>query len=588
METRLFCILVLLRSFCSLTAQNNFDTLKPEKVFLHTDRNIYTAGDNLFYTLYLDGNQGQMSKYAYLVLRDYRNSHVTELRLEIINRLAFGNIYLSDTLNTGIYQIVCYTNCMRNDSEESYFTKEIVITNRFDENIDRISELKGLIHSVSSSGIDSASSDKNENLIITLNNRVFNPREKISFTIQGRNLPGNTITHLSVSISEVIPGISFDTDISEYFSENRSTPERTSWEVADCKYSSELNGSVLQGRILLEPESSSAGDSSVEISSKTRRNYTLLISTPDSVVNMQFTKVDSSGSFRILLNSFYDGKELIIRLKESARATILPDNKFTLNNNFIPSHSFNATGIIASLIRNGKIAQVRKIYNDQTTIKTEKEFFPATTIPRLYYSNFMSVYPTDYVRLNDFAEISKEIIPALRIRKVHDNYIAEFPNLQYTTKTESGPAIFLDGVPIDDINQVITMGSDQIKRIELLPEIRYFGNISFSGILALFTHDLKTSNIQFRNTAFKMSALMSQPYTRPEPFAPGKNNKHYPDLRQLLLWEPEIILNNSEKQQFEFYASDIEGKFRIDIQGINTSGNTVHGSAILTIQSKPN
>jgi hypothetical protein len=588
METRLFCIFILLRSFCLLTAQNNNDTLKPEKVFLHTDRNIYTAGDNLFYTLYLDGNPGQMSKYAYLVLRDYRNSHVKELRLEINNRLAFGSIYLSDTLNSGIYQIVCYTNCMRNDAEESYFTKEIVIANRFDENIDRISEIKGLIYSESSSGIDSSSYGKNENLTITLNNKIFNPREKISVTIQGRNLPGNTIAHLSVSISEITPGVSSDTDISEYFSDNNSSSEKTSTNMAACKYSSEYNGSVLQGRIFITPENISSGDSSVEISSKTSSNYTLLVSTPDSVVNMQFTKVDSSGSFRILLNRFYDGKELMIRLKESVKAILIPDNKFTLNNNFIPSHSFNVPGIKAALIRNGKLAQVRKIYNEKAPIKTEKEFFPAVTIPRLYYSNFISVYPTDYIRLNDFAEITKEIIPALRIRKVRDNYFAEFPGLQYTTNTESGPAIFLDGVPIDDINQVITMGSDQIKRIELLPEIRYYGNISFSGILAIFTPDLKIRDIQFRNTALKMYALLSQPYTRPVPFTPENIKKHYPDVRQLLLWEPEIILDNREKKQFEFYASDIEGKFRIDIQGITSSGITVHGSEILTIKSKPN
>jgi len=587
MKTILFWIFILLSSYCSISAQNNYDSLIPEKVFLHTDRNIYTAGDNLFYTLYLDGNPGQMSKYAYLVLRDYKNSHVKELRLEIINRLAFGNFYLSDTLNLGIYQIVCYTNCMRNDAEESYFNKEIAIANRFDETIDRISESESLLQSNSFAELDSLSAYTNENLTITLDKKVFNPREKISFFVQTISLPDNSPAHLSVAISEVIPGIPFDTDICGYFGYNKSGPGKSLSKQSDCKIYSETNGSVLQGRILLPSQNSSPVDSSAMESGQTNSKYTLLVSTPDSLVNMQFTKTDSSGSFSILLNRFYDGKELIIRLKENVKATIIPDKKFNLNTKFVPSHAFNIPGIKAALIRNGKISQVRNIYNDQATIKTEKEFFPAVTIPRLYYSNFMSIYPTDYVRLNDFAEISKEIIPALRIRKVHDNYIAEFPNLQYTTKTESGPAIFLDGVPIDDINQVITMGSDQIKRIELLPEIRYYGNISFSGILAIFTHDLKIRDIQFRNTAFKMGALMSQPFTRPEPFAPENNNKHYPDVRQLLFWDPEIILNINERQQIGFYASDIEGKFRIDIQGITASGNTVHGSAILTIQSKP-
>ena len=77
-----------------------------------------------------------MSKYAYLIIRDKNSSFVSDLRLEINNQTAFGSIHLSDTLPSGIYQIVCYTNCMRNEGEKAYFYKEIIIANRFDEKMD--------------------------------------------------------------------------------------------------------------------------------------------------------------------------------------------------------------------------------------------------------------------------------------------------------------------------------------------------------------------------------------------------------------------------------------------------------------------
>ncbi|MCX6254872.1 MAG: hypothetical protein NTV31_10405, partial [Bacteroidia bacterium] len=126
MKAFLFTLLILLSCFCSGKAQGRHESAIPERIYLHTDRNVYMAGDYLFYNLYLQGIPGLMSKYAYLTLRDHNNSPVTQVKLEISNRTAFGSIYLPDTLHTGIYQMICYTNCMRNESEDSYFTKEIV------------------------------------------------------------------------------------------------------------------------------------------------------------------------------------------------------------------------------------------------------------------------------------------------------------------------------------------------------------------------------------------------------------------------------------------------------------------------------
>ncbi len=184
MKTRFLYILILLNSIAAITAQDKTDSMKPEKIFLHTDRNNYAAGDNLFYALYLQGNAGQMSKYAYLILRDRKNSHVTDLRIEISNGSAFGNIYLSDTLNSGIYQLVCYTNCMRNYPEESYFNKEIVIVNRFDETIDLIAESESQEHSLSSPENNSLTKISGEKLIISTDKQVYSPRDKISFSVQ--------------------------------------------------------------------------------------------------------------------------------------------------------------------------------------------------------------------------------------------------------------------------------------------------------------------------------------------------------------------------------------------------------------------
>jgi len=580
MKTILFYIFILINSCFPIAAQNYYTSSKPEKVFLHTDRDVYIAGDNLFYTAYLQGNIGQTSKYLYMVLRNFNSVHVADLRLEIVNGRAFGNVTLSDTLKTGIYQIVCYSNCMRNNPEEAYFSKEIIIANRFDQTMEHVSESEG------TPIIDSSKNSDNENITITPDKKEYNPKEKITFTIKGSDLSENSEANISVSVSEYIPSLSSGRDISEYLGDKKSSPVQSSPNQASCKYFSEIDGTALQGKIVFSSENNSLSDSANLTNVHSDNKYTILVSSPDSIVNMQFTKTDSTGAFSLLLNRFYDGRELIIRTKEKVNATIVTDNKFMIESSFIPSNSFSVSGIKAALFRSVKIAQVCKIYNIRETIKVEKVFSNSASVPRLYY-NADPIYPADYVALTDFAEISKEIIPALKIRKARDRYVAEYPGLQYLSPEGSEPAIFLDGVPIDDINQVITMGSDQISRIESLPTIRYFGDVTFSGILAIFSRGNKISKIKFPNNVLYLDALSSQTYTRPLTYVPGTSNKHYPDMRLLLLWEPEILLKKNEEKMIQLYASDLEGLYKLDIQGVTSDGKTVHGSAIIKVKSKP-
>lgn len=126
--------------FISVSVQDCFayetealtDDLK-ENVFVHSDRDVYVAGENMHLKSYLfNSNNKTESSYIYISLRN-ENKTVKSIILPAENSYYKGSIYLDDTLSTGYYELVAHTNWMRNWDEELFFRKTIAIVNRFDQ-----------------------------------------------------------------------------------------------------------------------------------------------------------------------------------------------------------------------------------------------------------------------------------------------------------------------------------------------------------------------------------------------------------------------------------------------------------------------
>jgi hypothetical protein len=585
MKTLIFSLLIIFNCFCSGTAQNKIESVKPEKVYLQTDKNIYIAGDNLSYTLYLNGNSKTMSKYAYLVLRDRYNLTVSHARVEINNQTSFGNILLPDTLHSDVYQLVCYTNWMRNEGEDSYFTKEIIIANRFDKKLERFDSTLYTYPSAISTNTDSMNKAEHENLFIRPDKQIYRTREKVNFSIDAGNVQNDSIIILSVSVSEIVPWSRNEPSVTGYFSNSYKTEkEGGSWP-GPYRYQPEIKGAIIDGKIIPVQHSDNQSVSGNKDFKSDPIRYTVLVSAPDSIANLQYTEADSSSSFSFLLYPYYDGKELIIRLKENANAVIGIDDKFKIAKPYIPSELLTGPGIRSYLIRSLKIFEVQRYYNERAELNTGKKIEHNLAIPRVYYHPYSRVYPADYLPLPDFVEISRELLPALKVRKINDNYVSSYIDTQNEGVPTIEPIIFLDGVPIDNVNQIINLGTNEIKRIDLLPVIRYYGEMPLSGILAVFSKNLEINNIQFKTPTIRYQAISSQSFTKPVRFVPDNNN-HVPDLRQVLLWDPEIKMHNKDKLQIECFTSDLRGQYRISVQGLTSSGFPVNGSAIITVKSK--
>jgi TonB-dependent SusC/RagA subfamily outer membrane receptor len=115
-------------------ALDKFSIVYPQqKAYLHTDKNSYKGGDDLWIKAYLlngiNHRPDTLSTNLYVELISPAKQRVDIKRLKITNGFGVGDFHLSDTLSEGLYQIRAFTNWMQNFAPEFFFEKNFRIVN---------------------------------------------------------------------------------------------------------------------------------------------------------------------------------------------------------------------------------------------------------------------------------------------------------------------------------------------------------------------------------------------------------------------------------------------------------------------------
>ena len=142
------CLVVLsLRSFGqndalnSITNQfNNYQQNSlQEKLFVHTDQNLYIAGEVLWFKIYcVDAANNKpldISKVAYVEILNKDQQPILQSKISLKKGSGSGSLLLPATLLSGNYILRGYTSLMKNFDAEFYFEKNITIINSFKNDI---------------------------------------------------------------------------------------------------------------------------------------------------------------------------------------------------------------------------------------------------------------------------------------------------------------------------------------------------------------------------------------------------------------------------------------------------------------------
>ncbi|HWK04741.1 MAG TPA: hypothetical protein VNS58_13970 [Puia sp.] len=104
-----------------------------EKLFVHTDKEFYLAGEICWFKLYnVDAGSHRpvdISKVAYLEWLDKNNKPVLQAKVGLRQGHGDGSLYLPLTLRSGNYKLRAYTSWMKNYGADWFFEKTIEVVN---------------------------------------------------------------------------------------------------------------------------------------------------------------------------------------------------------------------------------------------------------------------------------------------------------------------------------------------------------------------------------------------------------------------------------------------------------------------------
>lgn len=535
MIIRFLSILIILTASISASAQN----LSAENpIWLKTDRSSYISGDDAFFSLFLhEGivNDTMPGNDIIIDITNIENQWVTGTIIKQSGGIASGMINLPDTLTTGYYLLHAYTNFPNTDN--NFCSCEFFVCNRFDAEPQLVKRTQQPKASHTSTG-----------QIINTGKTDFATHEKIDITL---NCPDSVIATV-----RVISKKQWENEFApvfgkvEPFSQNEGYTSLTPYD-----------GIIVAGTVC---------DS---VSGAPIEDAIVLISLQDSVIRLKYDITDSDGSFCVLLHNYYGLQEVFVTAF-NRRMEPLRNTRIKLRNqfNFVSADlelEKSLSEIDSAELNKALIARAFEI---QQFAPVGIDNRPADLLDHFVFGEPRHiVFTEDFVELNDFREITREITPFIRMRR-DKNGEPELRLISDKGDVMASPLLLVDGVPLTDLNKLINKGSTVIKRVDTQNKPRHFGNISFSnGIVAVWTHKIDFWEKCNAAGTYRFMVQGFQPPVAPAEVKPSKDKT--PDLRQTIYWNP--LVNTAEQKNISVTMSDETGEFVIEFFGVGRDGKIV-------------
>jgi len=528
---------------------------------LVTNADLLICGERLHYEIYNlteSGRTSSLSKISYVSLIADNDSVIFTHKLKQKNGLAYGTYFIPTSLKTGVYWLLGHTNFSLNNLENAIAQRKLYIINSYIKPVTNFKNDHSLgkkVLSYSDTVLDDTQQSPSYGLLIKTDKPSYKKRGKISLSVVNPNEKfgyGNYVLSVrKVDPIEISPSLKAE--------------EAVEVEKRNDFYLPELRGELLSGRII---NSNNKQDVA---------NKVVAFSIPGKNYVFKSVKTNYTGHFYISIDEPYDTRNCIIQIDEPNRDQyeIILDNKEL---RLKEKGSFTDLKIDPSL---REWLQERSI---QTQIENayfaqDKEVVGSNS-ENLFYGGLATTFILDdYTRFSSLEDTFVEVVTLARLRNKGGKRVFEvfdpYSPLNTGPFSSLDPLLLMDGILVEDANDILEHSAKEFESIRVFPQTYRYGPKIYRGII-----DFTTKEESF-------APLLEGPYIqefeliRPLPDKisafPDYSEASYnrlPDYRTQLYWEPNIELLSKEMTHI-FYASDVDGVYRVTLEGYTQNGKYV-------------
>ncbi|MFZ1807608.1 MAG: TonB-dependent receptor plug domain-containing protein, partial [Cyclobacteriaceae bacterium] len=572
------------RIFPKLSGWSKYKRMQ-EFAYLQTDKPYYYPGERIWMKasmLYRDNELlDSLSKVLYVELINEKKICVAREYLNIDSAFATGYLDLPDSTSKGNYFLRAYTNWMRNYGSETFFVKPLPILNITDKVLDENVEY------------DTAT------LVVhfNTNKKSYSTRDSISLNLNIADQKGTPIqTNLSVSVTDavLVKSISDQSTILDFSMKDNVRPVNDEFEP---NYPVET-GIPFSGLFVDDKEKPQRTDASVVqkefntvIPITTNRQGEFTVTGLNFSGKLEFgfqaltKKGKQYGKFSLLAREFplinFEAKYLPLRTEDMNAiqvpiTTYTPDadtrllGDVTIEGTRIENYNPNTASLYGKADYTVKGEDLQQVFTGSNLIQALQGKIPGIQVSYGWDENHQDAYR---VRLRGGSSTM---------------------GVGYASNE---PLLIVDGIPfggdpnISIANYISAIPTQHVERVEVITSaVSLLGTRGANGAILIYTKDSGIYKEELVDDRYPdMQTLSIQGYQKAEPFpAPsyGKT-KITPtnDVRTTIHWEPNITTDRDGNAQVSFYSADLEGVYRVVVEGLAIDGRPVRGEYMISIEN---
>ncbi|MBO7249437.1 MAG: hypothetical protein J6U88_05100, partial [Bacteroidales bacterium] len=518
-----------------------------ERVYVSTDKDIYLAGEDIWYSLYCFDHEGGgysgLSDVAYLQFVSNDGVAATA-KGALIGGRGCGRFRIPMTLPTGNYSIVSYTKCDGGDAVGEFNGKVISIFNT-----STTARVQGGVVSRGQEKEVICESDSKGDVQIT----IGLPKDGVVPILIENGENENLDLSISVFHLDELEEMS-----GSYNSTSLLERKGDFGKVEEVDYAGEIVTVQVEGK-----DGSSMAGSYVYMSA--------MGNTDDVYIN----KVAGDGTAVFHTGNIMGQRDLVFEVDgytsdlSSEPAVKIKQREYLRIVAQIPPLEI-VPQMERALVERGRRMQISRRFEADTLWEMchkKDNSFLGNTPPLVYNLD-------DYTRFQNLEEVLREYVDFVRVRRS-----GGVEEIKVLWESQTKCLALLDGIPISDHSVILGIDQHLIKQIVVYPKRYMLNHLMFDGVVNFITYKGDMAGVRLPRN---VSIVEFNGVSWPQAFLGMKaaSEKGYPNFLSTIYWNPIVEIPANGEFEFKCILPQYEGKFKVVIEGLTENGREVYSSHI--------